>query len=230
MVKKIIKGFTLIELLVVVAIIAVLIALLLPALKQARTAAKTTACLSNYHQLALAVRAYMNENRDRLPMPIEYFPNTTTVKEYWGHKVHSYVGSDKVLQDPAALGELNPWGAQISGYGINTYWIVRDTWWGENKNYSPSIVETPDREVIFTCNKGDFAVGPVLDTLPESVRPSFWGNNLPRMSSRHGGSPNVLFLDLHVEHLTPETANSWSEFFVGHNFWPPPPCWLPEWN
>jgi prepilin-type N-terminal cleavage/methylation domain-containing protein len=55
-------AFTLIELLVVVAIIAVLIAILLPALSEAREAAKMAACLSNLHQVGLAMMQYATAN------------------------------------------------------------------------------------------------------------------------------------------------------------------------
>jgi type II secretory pathway pseudopilin PulG len=47
-----------VELLVVVGIIAVLIAFLLPALKKAREQAVTASCLSNLHQLAIAIDQY----------------------------------------------------------------------------------------------------------------------------------------------------------------------------
>ena len=57
-------GFTLIELLVVIAIIAILAALLLPALSTARRAAKSAACLSNLHQIGLALVLYNNDNND----------------------------------------------------------------------------------------------------------------------------------------------------------------------
>ena len=61
------RAFTLVELLVVIGIIAVLIAILLPALRKARDAANTTACASNLRQVAIAVLAYANDNKGRLP-------------------------------------------------------------------------------------------------------------------------------------------------------------------
>ncbi len=58
------RGFTIIELLVVLAIIAILVSLLLAGLRGAREAARTTVCLSNQRQIALAALNYANHNRD----------------------------------------------------------------------------------------------------------------------------------------------------------------------
>lgn len=51
-------GFTLVELLVVIAIIVVLIAISLPVYSRAREKARQTTCMSNMHQIAMAVRMY----------------------------------------------------------------------------------------------------------------------------------------------------------------------------
>jgi prepilin-type N-terminal cleavage/methylation domain-containing protein len=61
------RGFTLIELLVVIAIIGVLASLLLPALARAKRSARSVACLSNLHQIGLALDLYVQEHNDRLP-------------------------------------------------------------------------------------------------------------------------------------------------------------------
>jgi len=63
------RGFTLIELLVVIAIIAVLAAILLPVVWKARENARQTHCVSNLHQLAVALKAYWQEYRAYPPPP-----------------------------------------------------------------------------------------------------------------------------------------------------------------
>lgn len=59
--------FTLIELLVVIAIIGILAALLLPVLARAKESGRATQCLSNLHQLGLALQMYVNDNHNLLP-------------------------------------------------------------------------------------------------------------------------------------------------------------------
>ncbi len=61
------KAFTLIELLVVIAIIAILGAILFPVFAQVREKARATSCISNQHQMGLAITMYRNDYDDINP-------------------------------------------------------------------------------------------------------------------------------------------------------------------
>jgi prepilin-type N-terminal cleavage/methylation domain-containing protein len=61
-------AFTLIELLVVMAIIGVLAALLLPVLSRTKESGRSTACVSNLHQIGIALQIYVDGNNNRLPV------------------------------------------------------------------------------------------------------------------------------------------------------------------
>ncbi|MBU6399918.1 MAG: DUF1559 domain-containing protein [Verrucomicrobia bacterium] len=72
-------GFTLIELLVVAAIIGLLAALLLPTLSRAKEAARATACLSNLHQIGIALQLYVQDNNNHLPIMRDRPVSTNTL-------------------------------------------------------------------------------------------------------------------------------------------------------
>jgi prepilin-type N-terminal cleavage/methylation domain-containing protein/prepilin-type processing-associated H-X9-DG protein len=61
------KAFTLIELLVVIAIIAILAAIAIPASSRVVQASKSAGCLSNLHNLGIALNSYLADHNQVLP-------------------------------------------------------------------------------------------------------------------------------------------------------------------
>jgi prepilin-type N-terminal cleavage/methylation domain-containing protein len=82
-------GFNLIELLVVIAIIAVLAAMLLPALSRSKAQALSTVCKNHEHELGIALRMYVNDNR---VYPYYCFEGQDTSGQifHWAQELHPY--------------------------------------------------------------------------------------------------------------------------------------------
>ncbi|GMV89878.1 MAG: hypothetical protein AMXMBFR81_28090 [Chthonomonas sp.] len=118
------QAFTLIELLVVIAIIAILAAILFPVYAQAKESARSTQDLSNARQIGLAVRIYVAEHDDT--MPIFYAYNSQPPAWQPGHKgvevgLLPYTKSQEIFRSPLDNG--GPYTAQDVP-GATTYWAA----------------------------------------------------------------------------------------------------------
>jgi prepilin-type N-terminal cleavage/methylation domain-containing protein len=97
------RAFTLIELLVVIAIIAILAALLLPTLSRAKERGRTAACLSNLHQVGVALQIYVDENHNHMPVMYDRTTNAvgTNVLPSVDLVLTNQLGSPNILRCPS---------------------------------------------------------------------------------------------------------------------------------
>lgn len=104
------RGFTLIELMVVIAIIAILAGFLFPVFARAKKAAKGTVCLSNLHQIGLAVQTYMSDNDDLYPYCIDasdkYAPDIWNGNPQWRAQISAMPLLNDVLEPYAKSKEI----------------------------------------------------------------------------------------------------------------------------
>ncbi len=212
-------GFTLIEVLVVVAIIALLVAILIPSLSRARELSRASVCLSNQHQIGIALRTYAAENRAYLPLQVAtmiewitdhtrksfaktigknanvmYCPNDPTAaraSEYWFKPTFH-----ETFNDPK-LGRFD-----VDYHAIGYYYLGNPRfpgaaspdllWIDMNKN------KRTDDEYVCRIDDKHAGMTVVLSCRIEPQGPrEFWTFRHPR-GSRTGKS-NVVFGDGHAE-------------------------------
>lgn len=187
------RGFTLIELLVVIAIIAILASILFPVFSRARAKARRTSCLSNMRQLTLAMRMYM-EDADEF-MPLWSLVGGTIASGNpgghpytWDEQVLPYYRSKSLIECPD-----NPFGRGYRSYAMPRYVSGIQIAWLRNVTETVALFE-----------KGQYAFGVWDDATGENVCQSHTAEGQPGYSDApfHATGKNFAFIDGHVKWYT----------------------------
>ena len=198
------SGFTMIELLVTISIIVALAALLLPAITVARSMSKRAACTSNLRQLGVAYTAYASDQNGLMPCGAVIGAGTT---RRWSDLIAPYVEhrltSAGVVDLNASRGVLvgcttwkvdfaQPWKV---GYGVN---ILPDS------PTRPLATNRWDYGAL-NANMMDFDLGQIDQPSNRLLLGdgSDWHMTVTGMTptydlTRHRGTSNALFFDMHV--------------------------------
>ncbi|EEF61022.1 prepilin-type N-terminal cleavage/methylation domain-containing protein [Pedosphaera parvula] len=96
-------AFTLVELLVVLAIIAILASLLFPAIARTKESGRSAGCLSNLHQLGIALQLYVQDNENHLPKMYDWSTNLllNTIGPSMVQVLSNYASSANVFRCPS---------------------------------------------------------------------------------------------------------------------------------
>jgi prepilin-type processing-associated H-X9-DG protein/prepilin-type N-terminal cleavage/methylation domain-containing protein len=214
-------AFTLLELLVVMAMIALLAALLFPAISRSKQKAQQIKCVSNLHQLGIALQNFIADNQT-YPSGMSGF--STDGSESWlgqrtwvGQLEHGGFGISKpITTNYLAMGVVrcpsDPSDRPLS-YGYNGYG-VRDQ--GTNTGFgllgrfifsSGFHAPLPESEVVSPSQMmaiGDTFGGAIFfgpRDWPDGPLP-IWNEHLHFILERHQGRLDVVFCDGHVESPT----------------------------
>jgi prepilin-type processing-associated H-X9-DG protein len=145
----------LVELLVVVAVITVLAALLFPVFARVREKARASACLSNYHQLGLAVHMYAQDSDGSTPPDGGSFSGLVS-------DCRPYVGQDTVFACPDDCDRLRE--HRAGSYRMPSLYQSKPITCGWSDPYDPSHAAQPASTTLAYEAEQDFAQSPIVAT------------------------------------------------------------------
>jgi len=239
------RGFTVIELIIVISIIGVLAAIIFPVFSRVQQNSRKTICLSNLHQLHLAMKGYQADSDGFLPSWCISDPNPNLAPDPKNKPADDIVTWDVVLLDylgdatelfacknnPVA-GNKTVVGRDPEGnpYNARAYAMPRYTQWdfGGNKFAGVEVARIPNPfTTVLLFEKGANRPGTWGDAIGENA----WQSHDSReyLGDRyhddmfHFNGKNFLFIDGHAKYFEPPR-----ELYSGESDdpqWPEDPAW-----
>jgi len=168
-------AFTLVELLVVVAIIAILAALLLPVIAKSKEHGKSAACLSNLHQIGIALQLYTQDHDNKMPVMFDALISTN------GMPVTNSATMDLVL----------------SNYLGNAHVLLCPS---DNKNLFVQTGSSYAWNTLINCQDADHFVVFAMDFDPHNI-PLTFDKEAFHAAMGQGRGVNYLYADGHIKNL-----------------------------
>lgn len=223
------RAFTLVELLVVIGVLAALTGLLLPALRVAREQARSTQCLSNLRQMAVAATSYATTHRGLFPPALSaaQISNGRATVANWDFTTERLMATgattvrpgvlwqgetiQQIHQCPSFDGRSNTLADPYTGYNYNTSYIGRGA--GEVPLSTPARllqIKNPSATVMFgdgqmSSGANKFMRAPFPDAQSDSSTSTRSGGT---QGFRHRGKTNVSYVDGHAESLKIRFTNT----------------------
>lgn len=223
------RAFTLIELLVTIAIIAILMAIIFPVLGNMRERSRSMACISNLRNLGVVMAQFRSERKNRLwnidPLSDGYDDQSAPATIFYKLGL---IASSKEMRCPsattAATGAWKNGGSgspefmrdisdQYSSYAVNGLAF-----------YHSGVTWPIQRAAIqsFTYFFGGESKTPsFMDGRAFQLNSTSWQPPLrySRLSLRHAGRCNVVFLDGHAESLDQAGVENLDPYGGRNPFW-----------
>ena len=210
------NGFTLIELLVVVAIIAILAAMLLPALSRAKEKARAAVCMNNLKQLGLAFHLYTLDYNGYLPtVAAFYIWNSSTAPPLvqiwfmyggaygytWEYHLHPYINKNR--PDTQNESKTDLWRCPSGFVDTKQRRSPPFLHYGMNSRFGGigSLSYNKLDRITQSSNTvlaGDSTMGNSANRGPYLYPRNYAGSIYARVSDRHNGGGNILWVDGHV--------------------------------